>query len=123
MQAGARPTTNHRQLHHSITNFDTAALTMADTGSESPPVSLRPWPAQDSSSEDLALQLRRLFEQRGHFRHITKESLQEDIANAKDGNVDLMQGVEEVDLPSVQDEKERRAEIMAAKVQMQQFIA
>jgi len=95
---------------------------MADIGSDSLPVSLRPWPAQDSSSEDLQLQLARLFQQRGHFRHITQEGLEEEIATAKDGSADVMEGVEEEEAATAQDVTERRAEIMAAKVQMTGFI-
>ncbi|KAF2813798.1 uncharacterized protein BDZ99DRAFT_495421 [Mytilinidion resinicola] len=95
---------------------------MADIESESLPVSLRPWPTQDSSSDDLQLQFARLFQQRGHFRHITEEGLKEEIATAKDGPDDVMEGVEEDEEAPAQDEKERYEEIMKAKIQMVGFI-
>ena len=95
---------------------------MTDLGPGSVPVSLRPWPTEDPGSEDLQLQLERLYKQRGHFRHITEEGLQEEINNAEDGPVDVMEGVEDIETPAATSEKERRAEIYAAKAQMQQLI-
>ncbi|OCL03261.1 hypothetical protein AOQ84DRAFT_303135 [Glonium stellatum] len=95
---------------------------MSELGPGSVPVSLRPWPTEDPGSEDLQLQLERLYEQRGHFRHITEEGLQEEINNAEDGPADVMEGIEESEAPATTGEKERRAEIYAAKAQMQQLI-
>ncbi|OCK82214.1 hypothetical protein K432DRAFT_433628 [Lepidopterella palustris CBS 459.81] len=95
---------------------------MTDTGAAPAAASLRPWPTEDPSAEDMQLQLRRLYQQRGHFRHITEEGLEEEIKAADYGSGDVMEGVEEDTTPSEPTEKERRAEIMAAKAQMQQFI-
>lgn len=95
---------------------------MTDLGPGSVPVSLRPWPTEDPGSEDLQLQLQRLYQQRGHFRHITEEGLQEEINNAEDGPANVMEGVENTEAPAATGEKERRAEIYAAKAQMQQLI-
>ena len=95
---------------------------MTDIGSGSVPVSLRPWPTEDPGSEDLQLQLQRLYQQRGHVRHITEEGLQEEINNAEDGPVNVMEGVENTETLAATGEKERRAEIYAAKAQMQQLI-
>ena len=95
---------------------------MTDLGPGSVPVSLRPWPTGDPGSEDLQLQLQRLYQQRGHFRHITEEGLQEEINNAEDGPVNVMEGVENTETLAATGEKERRAEIYAAKAQMQQLI-
>ncbi|KAF2500174.1 hypothetical protein BU16DRAFT_501806 [Lophium mytilinum] len=95
---------------------------MADIESESLPVSLRPWPTEDPSSDDIQLQFARLFQQRGHFRHITEEGLREEIATEKDGIDDVMEGVEEGEEAPAQDEKERWEELMKAKMQMVGFI-
>ena len=95
---------------------------MADIGPGSVPVSLRPWPTEDPGSEDLQLQLQRLYQQRGHFRHITEEGLQEEINSAEDGPVNVMEGVENTETLAATGEKERRAEIYATKAQMQQLI-
>jgi mediator of RNA polymerase II transcription subunit 17 len=95
---------------------------MTDIGPGSVPVSLRPWPTEDPGSEDLQLQLQRLYQRRGHFRHITEEGLQEEINNAEDGPVNVMEGVENTETLAATGEKERRAEIYTAKAQMQQLI-
>lgn len=95
---------------------------MTDIGPGSVPVSLRPWPTEDPGSEDLQLQLQRLYQQRGHFRHIIEEGLQEEINNVEDGPVNVMEGVESTETLAATGEKERRAEIYAAKAQMQQLI-
>jgi len=95
---------------------------MTDIEPGSVPASLRPWPTEGPGSEDLQLQLQRLYQQRGHFRHITEEGLQEEINNAEDEPVNVMEGVENTEAPAATGEKERRAEIYAAKAQMQQLI-
>lgn len=54
--------------------------------SEAPPISLRAWPPADVSKDLLPSLISRINQQRGSFRNITEDSLEEEIRNAQDGD-------------------------------------
>lgn len=82
------------------------------------PSSLLPW-THDDEGTDLKSILGRIHDERGHFRHITEDSLQAEIDTADNGgsstgSEDEEDGPESEDV----DSKSRREELYAARAEM-----
>ncbi|KAF2760966.1 hypothetical protein EJ05DRAFT_508194 [Pseudovirgaria hyperparasitica] len=95
---------------------------MTDTSKSAFSLSLRPWPGQSKQAESSAELQARLFQQRGHFRHITEAGLEEEIRAAaagetKDGeDADSHEGEHELT------EKEWREKLVAQKILMLNYL-
>ncbi len=75
-------------------------------------LSLRSWPTEDPSSQSLPSKIARINVQKGSFRNITEESLQEEIRALEAGETWAVDGEEN---DAGQDAKSRREEIVAAR--------
>lgn len=80
------------------------------------PLSLRASPKVDPDKESLPYLISRINDERGSFRNITEESLEEEIRAGDDGNLDSLG--EAVGEDGVQDVKSRQEEIAEARQHM-----
>lgn len=80
--------------------------------SEGLSLSLRSWPTEDPSSQSLPSKIARINVQKGSFRNITEESLQEEIRALEAGETGIEDGE---DNDAARDAKGRREEIVAAR--------
>ena len=86
-------------------------------------ISLRAWPAKDVKQQSLPLLISRVNQQRGSFRNITEQSLEEEIQAIKAG--EIQSGQEDVDSSSDEtvDAKSRTEDVKAARVEILQLVA
>lgn len=89
------------------------------------PAALLPGPRVDGQSESLQSILGRIYDERGHFRHITEETLQAEIAadDAQDTSSDTDEEEDETGESDAIDSKSRREQLYAAKAEMLAHIA
>lgn len=86
-------------------------------------LSLRAWPTEDTNAESLSSLIARINEQRGGFRNITEQSLEEEIRaqEAGESTVDETSadpiGLDETDL------KSRREEVIEARDEILKQVA
>lgn len=78
---------------------------------------LRIWPKNDPSQHTLASLIPRISEQKGRFRNVTEENLEEDIraSNAGEEAQTLQSGEEDENSPDGEDEVGRKEAILAAR--------
>ncbi|KAK8192624.1 RNA polymerase II mediator complex subunit [Zalaria obscura] len=88
------------------------------------PASLRPWRQEENEQESLKSILARINEERGHFRLVTEESLQAEIAT-EDTEEDRPgeDSADEEEETKEPDTKTRREELYAARAEMIQNVA
>ncbi len=85
------------------------------------PLSIRPWPAKEDTSDSLPYLINRIVEQRGHLRNITEASLENEIRALEAGEEgDVIK--DEVEGSRPQDAESRRKELYAARVEMLKYI-
>jgi mediator of RNA polymerase II transcription subunit 17 len=86
-------------------------------------LSLRAWPANNPNANSLSSLIPRINEQRGHFRHVTEESLLEEIkaAESNDGTME-MEETQEGDA-GVEDTRSRKEEVLLAREEIAKQIA
>src|SRR4051812_25323310 len=86
-------------------------------------LSLRAWPANDTNANSLPSLIPRINEQRGHFRHITEESLLAEIkaAESNDGTMDM--GESQEGDTRVEDARSRKEEVRLAREEIAMEIA
>ena len=81
-------------------------------------VALRPWPAQNKEKlepQDLLNQVEQLARERGFFRYITEESLQEEIATGKDATHHVAEDLEQGTQKESQTKEDRLKELGMAR--------
>lgn len=93
---------------------------MAESGSNVPPLSLRPWPVEKSEDNATLKFQDRLFRERGHFRNITEEDLEEEVRKVELGVEEEKDDDEEEAAP---DYRKRTEELFRAKNEMLTHIA
>lgn len=75
------------------------------------PLSLRATPKTDPNRESLPFLISCINDQRGSFRYITEESLEDEIRAADDGQIDTLEGAAgEEDTQNVKSRQEDLAE-------------
>ena len=85
------------------------------------PLSIRPWPAKEDTSDSLPYLINRIVAQRGHLRNITEASLEKEIIALETGEErDAVKDEDEGARP--QDVEFRRKELYAARVEMLKYI-
>lgn len=98
---------------------------MYGTGmSQTLPAALLPGPRGDEA-ESLKSILGRIYDERGHFRHITEETLEAEILadDAQDISSDTDEEEDDAEENDAVDSKSRREQLMAAKIEMLAHVA
>ncbi|KAF2457853.1 subunit 17 of mediator complex-domain-containing protein [Lineolata rhizophorae] len=90
---------------------------MASLDPSSFTLSLRPKGAQGADDEPVARLVERIYEERGHFRNVTEDSLQAEIEAQERGEASSSVG-DDGDGETVADDKRKREELVSAKVEM-----
>ena len=86
-------------------------------------ISLRAWPAKDVEQHSLPFLISRINQQRGSFRNITEQSLEEEIQAAKAG--EGQSGPEDVDSSDdeASDIRSRTEDVRTARSEILQLVA
>ena len=89
------------------------------------PASLLPASRDEVQDEALTSLLGRIFEERGHFRHVTEQSLEAEIATeeAQESSSDAEDEDEETGENDDVDSKGRREHLYAVKTQLLELVA
>jgi len=90
---------------------------------EPPSLSLRAWPTKNPNLDALPNLIPRINEQRGAFRNVTEEGLEEEIRASEAGEVHAGPRENEEQLPAVQDTKGKREEILATRDEILKQVA
>ncbi|TKA72291.1 hypothetical protein B0A49_05700, partial [Cryomyces minteri] len=93
---------------------------MADLEPSSLALSLRPPSTEDANTESLQYLIPRIFQQRGHFRHVNEKMLQEEIVALESGEPQADEQAD--DTAKERDTKSRREELLEAKTEMIKYI-
>ena len=81
--------------------------------------SIKPWKVEDTEQKSIPFLISRIIDQRGGFRNITEESLQEEIAT---GEAQVEDDAESAAEKGDDDDKKPRAEqVQAARQEMMKF--
>lgn len=86
-------------------------------------ISLRAWPAQDTSNETLPSLIARINEQRGSFRNISESKLKEEAQTVDIGEVSLEDQTNALPGVDSQDVKTRREEVSTAREEILKQVA
>ncbi len=86
-------------------------------------LSLRAWPTKDPSLDALPNLIPRINEQRGAFRNVTEEGLEQEIQALEAGEVHAESLENDAQLPAVQDAKGKREEILATREEILKQVA
>ena len=88
---------------------------------QAPPVFLKAWPAEEHDQKSLPFLISRILEQKGGFRNVTEQSLEEEIRTgetaSREGDDDVSTFEEEEEV----EEKPRKEQIRAAKDEIGRF--
>ena len=96
-------------------------MAQVQTDTSSFPLSLRPWPSQETD-ESLDTTISRIFEARGHFKNVTEQILLDEISQ-ETPSVELQPNVARVgENEDELDPKARREKLYAAKTEMWQCL-
>jgi len=87
------------------------------------PRSLQPWSHQNSEEESLTSILGRIYEERGHFRNITEDSLKAEIASQDDGGADAVSEEEDEEVQAISDNNNQPEKLQAARREMIAHVA
>ena len=84
------------------------------------PFSLQAWPAVDKDKESLQFLISRINDQKGSFRNVTEESLEEELRDAEVGKADGDENIryraeEEEDITDAEDPKIKRDSVYKAR--------
>ena len=86
-------------------------------------LSLRAWPTKDPSLDTLPNLIPRINEQRGAFRNVTEEGLEQEIRASEAGEVTAGACENETAVGIVQDAKAKREEILATREEILKQVA
>lgn len=86
-------------------------------------LSLRAWPTKDPSLDTLPNLIPRINEQRGAFRNVTEEGLEQEIRASEAGEVHAESPETQTQLSSLQDAKGKREEILATREEILKQVA
>ena len=95
-----------------------SASSLADQSS----ISLRAWPADESSKDNLAHIISRINHERGSFRNITEDKLVEEIKATNNERADLDDQSSISHSNDVQDDKVRREEVLAVREEVLKYM-
>lgn len=86
-------------------------------------LSLRAWPTKNPDFDTLSSLIPRINEQRGAFRYVTEEGLEEEIRASGAGEVHAGPHENDGQLSAVQDAKGKREEILATREEILKQVA
>ena len=87
-------------------------------------ISLRAWPAKDVEQQSLPFLISRINQQRGSFRNITEQSLEEEIQAVKAGKVQSeVEDVVDSSSDEATDIKSRTEDVRTARGEILQLVA
>ncbi len=86
-------------------------------------LSLQAFPVIDKDKESLQYLIARVNEQKGSFRNVTEESLEEEIRNAEEGKIDPEDEDVVETIEVVKDAKTKRDEVYQARGEILKQIA
>lgn len=86
-------------------------------------LSLRPWPTKDPSLDTLPNLIARINEQRGAFRNVTEEGLEQEIRALEAGEVPTEASENATTVGAVQDAKAKREELLATREKILKQVA
>ena len=86
-------------------------------------LSLRAWPTKDPGLDTLPHLIARINEQRGAFRNVTEEGLEQEIRALDAGEVPAEAHQDEAAVGAVQDVKAKREEILATREEILKQVA
>jgi len=86
-------------------------------------LSLRAWPTKDPSLDTLPNLIPRINEQRGAFRNVTEEGLEQEIQASEAGEVHAGSLDDDPQSSAAQDAKGKREEILATREEILKQVA
>lgn len=87
------------------------------------PPSLQPWPRDDNEDQSLKYILGRVQAERGHFRNVTEESLEKEMADGTTSTTTTDEEEDEDEDSKEPDTKTRREELWIARNEMLQQVS
>ena len=93
------------------------------TAAKSSSISLRAWPKEDKSRDSLQNLIACVNEQRGSFRNITEDSLEEEIRAAEVGDSDFNEPDTKILADDGQESKAKSEEVATARERILEHVA